>query len=88
MSKVLNTCVACKNVHGPPGTARMANLPADRVTSEKPVFSSLDCDYFGPFTVKNNRKYEKIYGCIFTCLMSRAVHEVHQIQRKAPTHQM
>ena len=31
-------------------------------------------DYFGPLLTKHGRSYEKRYGCLFTCLQSRAVH--------------
>ena len=51
-----------------------ADLPLDRVTPHEPVFTSVGVDYFGPFAVKRGRGREKRYGCIFTCLTTRAVH--------------
>jgi hypothetical protein len=52
----------------------MADLPSDRITADKPPFSSTGMDYFGPFEVKYGRKTLKRYGVIFTCSASRAIH--------------
>ena len=52
----------------------MADLPADRVTPGKPPFCTVGIDCFGPFLVKRGRSHEKRYGCLFTCLSTRAVH--------------
>lgn len=52
----------------------MADLPEDRVHSEKPPFSYVGVDCFGPFMVKQGRSHVKRYGCIFTCVVVRAVH--------------
>ena len=50
----------------------MASLPKDRLQVAAP-FSKVGVDYFGPITVKHLRKQEKRYGCLFTCLVTRAV---------------
>ena len=52
----------------------MADLPPDRVMPYSSPFSSVGVDCFGPFYCKRGRSTEKRYGCLFTCLVSRAVH--------------
>ena len=52
----------------------MAPLPKCRITPGNPPFSSTGVDYFGPLLVKIGRNQVKRYGCLFTCLASRAVH--------------
>ena len=52
----------------------MVDLPADRVTPEKPPFSFVGVDCFGPFLVKRGRSQLKRYGVLHTCLVTRAVH--------------
>ena len=52
----------------------MANLPRDRIAPSKPPFTYVRVDFFGPFEVKQGRSRVKRYGCLFTCLVVRAVH--------------
>ena len=52
----------------------MADLPGERFAVNKPPFCNTGTDYFGPFFVKQGRASVKRYGCIFTCLTTRAVH--------------
>lgn len=52
----------------------MGNLPKDRVTPDKPLFTCVGVDCFGPFEVKRGRSAVKHYGVTFTCLTIRAVH--------------
>ena len=52
----------------------MADLPSGRLQVNKPPFSHVGVDYFGPFLVAQGRSKAKRYGCIFTCLTVRAVH--------------
>ena len=52
----------------------MASLPKERLALCEPPFTNTDVDYFGPMNVKRGRVTEKRWGCIFTCLTTRAVH--------------
>lgn len=52
----------------------MANLPVDRLTTDKPPFTYVGVDIFAPFEVKRGQSIVKRYGCIFTCLAIRALH--------------
>ncbi|XP_022778085.1 uncharacterized protein LOC111319602 [Stylophora pistillata] len=71
--KVLNNCSLCKRRTIKPQPPLMASLPKDRLQVAAP-FSKIGVDYFGPTMVKYSRKQEKHYGCLFTCLVTRAVH--------------
>ena len=52
----------------------MADLPPDRTRAGWRPFAITGVDYFGPLLVEGKRGTEKRYGCIMTCLQSRAVH--------------
>ncbi|XP_071479017.1 uncharacterized protein [Diadema antillarum] len=72
--KVIGNCFKCKRRNSPRGEQFMADLPRERVTPNAPPFTNTGVDFFGPFQVKRGRSQVKRYGCIFTCLASRAVH--------------
>ena len=71
---VLKSCISCARRQAKPMEQKMADLPADRVTPDQPVFSRVGVDLFGPFHVRRGRAQVKRYGVVFTCLVSRAVH--------------
>ena len=71
---VLGKCVECKKERAQPVEQLMADLPKERVEVDKPPFTYVGVDYFGPMQVKYRRGTVKRYGCIFTCLVTRAVH--------------
>ena len=72
--QVLRQCVLCKVREPHPCAQRMADLPADRVTAGGSAFKTIGVDCFGPFAVKRGRGRERWYGCLFTCLVTRAIH--------------
>jgi len=74
VKKVLNKCVTCRRIAARRGEQKMADLLSDRVTPEKPPFTFVGVDLFGPFMVKRGRSLVKRYGCLFTCLAIRAIH--------------
>ena len=71
---VVRKCLNCQRWNARPGQQIMASLPAVRVTPTEMPFAAVGIDYFGPIQVKLKRSVVKRYGCVFTCLVVRAVH--------------
>ena len=67
-------CVRCRRCNAPLQSQKMAPLPEYRLRSGNPCFTYTGVDYFGPLEVSMARKRFKRYGCIFTCLTTRACH--------------
>ena len=72
--RVLRRCVDCQRRNARPGEQFMADLPEDRLIPEKPPFSFVGVDYFGPLEVKQGRSRVKRNRFLFTCLTTRAIH--------------
>lgn len=72
--KLISECTVCRRLRGRVGEQKMANLPEDRLLPDKPPFTNVGVDFFGPFDVKRGRRTVKRYGVMFTCLTIRAVH--------------
>ena len=73
---VLLHCNICRRVEGPPyKPPPMPPLPSSRVSRTVP-FHYTGVDYFGPIMVRNKKdnSQSKVWGCLFTCLSTRAVH--------------
>ena len=79
--KIIRTCTTRKCVQPIPLAQQMAPLPALRTDDHVP-FNSVAVDLFGPLMVFHtcglpncpHPTEEKVYGCLFTCFTSRAVH--------------
>ena len=61
----------------------MGSLPRARLTPNLPPFTHVGVDYFGPLNVLVGRRVENRYGCLFTCLVTRAVHTEPTVQLDA-----
>lgn len=72
--RLLSGCFSCRRRQAPVIQQKMADLPEDRVTADKPPFTFVGVGFFGPFMVKRGRSQVKRYGCIFTCMTIRAIH--------------
>ena len=74
IKNISRKCVTCRKLYAPPAWQKMADLPPERSEPGNPPFTYVGLDCFGPFYVKLGRSEIKRYGCIFTCLNTRAVH--------------
>ncbi|XP_078494000.1 uncharacterized protein LOC144749516, partial [Ciona intestinalis] len=70
----IGSCRACRLWKAKVGKQMMAPLPPPRITTGNPPFTNTGVDYMGPFPVKSGRNTLKRYGCVFTCMASRAIH--------------
>ena len=52
----------------------MAALPAERLPPGNAPFETISADCFGPIFVTQGRRNVKRWGCLFTCLTTRAIH--------------
>ena len=73
VSSVIHQCVTCRKLRYAPAAQKMGDLPADRL-EPAPCFTYTGVDYFGPFYIKEGRSERKRWGCLFTCLVTRAIH--------------
>ena len=72
--KLLRRCVTCNKLKGKPFRAPdPPPLPKVRVT-ESPPFTVTGVDFSGALYVKDREGETKVYICIFTCAVTRAVH--------------
>ncbi|XP_053381888.1 uncharacterized protein LOC128549324 [Mercenaria mercenaria] len=71
---VLNNCVVCRRLEGGPyKMPQIPSLPKERVTESTPL-SRTGLEYFGGVSIKTSERLKKVWVCLFTCLVTRAVH--------------
>ena len=74
VKKIVRSCVTCRKLYGKTCAQKMADLPSERLQASQPPFTNVGIDIFGPISVKHHRSTVKRYGCIFTCMATRAIH--------------
>ena len=67
-------CIKCRKSRASFQEQVMADLPVERITPYEAPFTNVGVDYFGPIQVKRGRCEIKRYGCLFTCMATRAIH--------------
>ena len=71
---VIRNCTICRRHEGGPYKMPvMAPLPKSRVISAVP-FSRTGLDYLEPMYIKTVNGQRKVWVCLFTCMVTRAIH--------------
>ena len=74
VGSVLHRCVKCQKYKGAAyKLPLMAQLPMEGV-SESQAFAHVGIDFFGPLQAKAGKKTLKVYGVIFACMATQAIH--------------
>ena len=71
---ITRQCLLCQKRSAKPTIPSMGNLPKERLAVNTPPFFNTGIDYFGPIYVKVLRSRAKRWGCVFTCMTTRAIH--------------
>ena len=75
MRRVVKNCIAWKKkTNSRVKIQCMAGLPASRLQLHESPFSHVGVDYFGALIANVKRSQAKRYGCLFTCMTTRAIH--------------
>jgi len=75
VKKVLRQCKICRKYQGGPfKMPQMSPWPKEKLTRSLP-FQHTGLDYFGPLYIKkSNGEKQKVWVCLFTCVVVRAIH--------------
>ena len=74
VKNTIRNCIKCRRMNAKPMEQFMGSLPKARLEAYHPPFTFTGVDLFGPLTVKWARGTAKRWGCLFTCLTTRAVY--------------
>ena len=74
VKRIIKDCLIWRRRTAKPCQQIMAELPESRLQIGEAPFTQTGVDYFGPLIVRVGRSDVKRYGCLFTCLTTRAIH--------------
>ncbi len=72
--KLIGKCTICRRFEGKPYQAPPTPPLPDFRLREAPPFTAIGIDYLGPLFVRTRDKSEKVWICLYTCCVTRAVH--------------
>jgi hypothetical protein len=73
--KSVDQCITCKRQLQRPELQQMCDLPEEMLTPDKAPFVNLSrCRLFRPDDIEIWKTASETYGCLITCLTTRAVH--------------
>lgn len=72
--QIFKSCMSCRVRKPKVKLVEMGDIPRERSERCEFPFTFSGLDYFGPMMVKYGRRYEKVWGALFTCLTTRGVH--------------
>ena len=74
VKRILRKCVVCRRYEGKAlPSSPVPQLPKDQV-GDYPPFAVTGVDFAGPLYVNTSQDQDKVYICLFTCGVTRAVH--------------
>jgi hypothetical protein len=82
VKSVVFRCSFCREQNPIKARVPMGQMHSSRLQAWAAVFKETGMDYFGPFIVRGGRK---VWGLLFTCLTTRAVHIEACPNLKVPT---
>ena len=71
---VVSKCFQCRRLSVKAASPQMSAIPTCRLQVGRSAFNCTGVNYFGSIIVTNFRRKLKRWGCLFTCLTTRAVH--------------
>ena len=74
VKNIIKNCIKFQQMNTKPIEQFMGSLPKARLEAYQPPFTFTGVDLFGPLTVKLGLGTAKRWGCLFTCLTTRAVY--------------
>ena len=71
---IKSNCFRCKKFNAKPDIPLMGDLPSYRLSTHTDPFTYSIVDVCGPFKISMNRRYQKRWLLVISCLTTRALH--------------